>query len=62
MDGFLRQIWHRNDMSGACMLIEADSVEHVHERLASLPLVALGMLEVTTIVPQKPYAGFGPRT
>lgn len=58
-EGFLRQIWHRADVSGACMLIEADSAEEVREKLRTLPLVRAGMLEVT-IVPLRPYAGFAP--
>jgi len=58
-DGFLRHIWHRGDLAGACMLVEADSEQHVRERLDTLPLVNAGMLEVT-IIPLKPYAGFCP--
>jgi muconolactone delta-isomerase len=58
--GFLRQIWHRADVPGACMLVEADSLEQVREMLGTLPLVEAGMLEVT-IIPLKPYAGFAPR-
>ncbi|HYP57321.1 MAG TPA: hypothetical protein VEQ35_03445 [Beijerinckia sp.] len=60
-EGFVRQIWHRGDMGGACLLIEAESEEIVRATLATLPLVAAGMLEVVAIVPLKPYRGFGPR-
>ena len=60
-EGFIRQIWHRGDVGGACLLVEADSEEIVRETLGTLPLVAAGMLEVTAVVPLKPYAGFGPR-
>jgi muconolactone delta-isomerase len=59
-DGFIRQIWHRADGLGACMLLEADSLDHANERLHTLPLVRAGMLDVT-IVPLVPYAGFCPR-
>lgn len=59
--GFIRQIWHRADMGGACLLIEADSEEGVRDTLATLPLVKAGMLEVVMVVPLKPYGGFGPR-
>jgi hypothetical protein len=59
-EGFIRQIWHRADIPGACMLVEAESETHVRERLGTLPLVREGMLEVT-LVPLKPYAGFCPR-
>jgi muconolactone delta-isomerase len=56
-DGFIRQIWHRADLPGACILIEADSLEQAHARLHTLPMVRTGMLEVS-IVPLSPYAGF----
>jgi muconolactone delta-isomerase len=58
--GFIRQIWHRGDVGGACILVEADSEERVREMLGTLPLMQAGMLEVT-IVPLRPYAGFCPR-
>lgn len=59
--GFIRQIWHRADIGGACLLVEAESDEAVRATLATLPLVAAGMLEVVSVVALKPYAGFGPR-
>jgi muconolactone delta-isomerase len=59
-EGFIRQIWHRADIAGACMLLEADSIEQAREKLQRLPLVRLGMLE-TNVIPIKPYAGFKPR-
>jgi len=31
--GFSRQIWHRADMPGACIVVEADSEEQVREKL-----------------------------
>lgn len=58
--GFIRQIWHRGDLAGACILVEANDAEHAREMLNTLPLVRTGMLEVT-IIPLKPYAGFCPR-
>ena len=61
LDGFIRQIWHRADTGGACLLIEAVDEAAVRAGLQTLPLVAAGMLEVTAIVPLRPYAGFGPR-
>ena len=57
--GLVRQIWHRADIGGACMIVEADSEAHVREALNTLPLVRAEMLEVT-IVPLRPYAGFCP--
>jgi len=59
-DGFIRQIWHRKDVPGACILVEADSEEQVLEKLNTLPLMQKGMLAVS-IIPLRPYAGFCPR-
>ena len=56
-EGFIRQIWHRCDIPGACLLLEAENEAQARERLNTLPLVNAGMLEVT-IIPLKPYAGF----
>ena len=59
-EGFLRQLWHRDDVAGACLLVEAESEDQVREKLGTLPFVKTGMLEIT-IVPLKPYGGFAPR-
>ena len=56
-EGVIRQIWHRADIGGACILLEAESEAHARDKLHTLPLVAAGMLEVT-LIPLKPYAGF----
>ena len=61
LEGFIRQIWHRGDQGGACMLVEAKNDDEVRRGLATLPLVAAGMLEVVSVVPLHPYRGFGPR-
>lgn len=62
MDGFVRQIWHRADKEGgACMLLEAASLEEAQSAVNDLPLVKLGMLEIISLIPLKPYAGFAPR-
>jgi len=58
--GFIRQIWHRGDQPGACILWESDTEEHVREMLNSLPLVRARMIEIVAIIPLKAYAGFGP--
>ena len=60
-EGFIRQIWHRGDLAGACLLVEAGTTEQVRERLNTLPFVQAAMLEVVSIIPLRPYAGFGPR-
>jgi muconolactone delta-isomerase len=59
--GFLRQIWRRGDMPGACILWEADTEAQVRELVESLPFYKAGMLEITMVIPLHPYAGFGPR-
>jgi muconolactone delta-isomerase len=59
VEGHLRQIWYRDDTSGACLLWEADSEDQVRNMLATLPFAKAGLLEIT-IIPLRPYAGFGP--
>ncbi len=58
-EGFVRQLWHRGDVPGACLLLEAESEAHVRERLSTLPLFCAGMLDIA-IIPLKPYGGFCP--
>ena len=60
LQDFIRQIWHRADTHGACLLVEAESEEQVRETLNTLPYFRAGMLEIL-VIPLKPYAGFGPR-
>jgi len=60
LEGAIRQIWHRGDAGGACMLMESNSEEEVRRFLDLLPLFAAGMQEVVVIVPLLPYRGFGP--
>jgi muconolactone delta-isomerase len=61
-EGFIRQIWARGDMAGACQLVEASSENEVREKLHSLPLHQAGMLELMALVPLKPYRAFCPQT
>jgi muconolactone delta-isomerase len=58
-EGFIRQIWHRLDMPGACLLWEAGGEEQVREMWATFPFAQAGMNEML-LVPLKPYAGFRP--
>ena len=58
--GFIRQIWHRADTPGACLLLEAESGQQVREMLGTLPFFQAGILDIL-VIPLKPYAGFGPR-
>ena len=59
--GFIRQIWRRDDIKGACILTEAATEADVRETLGTLPLAEAGMLEFVNIIPLAPYPGFGPR-
>ncbi|TIR15837.1 MAG: hypothetical protein E5X34_27725 [Mesorhizobium sp.] len=59
--GAVRQIWNRADMGGACLLMEAETMEDVRSVLNALPLFQSGMQETVSIVPLRPYRGFGPR-
>ena len=59
-EGHVRQIWHRADTPGACIVWEADTEEQVREKLNTLPFARAGMIEIS-IIPLKPYAGFRPR-
>jgi hypothetical protein len=61
VDGVVRQIWHRDDKPGACLLLEAASLDEARAKVQTLPLVQADMLELEMLVPLKPYAGFGPR-
>ncbi len=61
INGFIRQIWHRGDQGGACVLVEAADEAAVRDTFAALPMVAAGMLEVVLVVPLKPYRGFAPQ-
>ena len=58
-EGFIRQIWQRGDIAGACIVVEASSEAEVRERLDTLPLYRAGMIEFS-IIPLNPYAGFSP--
>jgi hypothetical protein len=56
--GIIRQIWHRCDAPGECLLIEAQNEESARAILEMSPLVRTGMFEIDTIVPLRPYEGF----
>jgi len=59
--GWIRQIWHRADTPGACLLWEAGNADEVHAMWSSFPFARAGMTEMT-LIPVKPYGGFQPRT
>jgi len=59
-EGLVRQVWHRADRPGACLLWEAASEQQVRDMLNTLPFARAEMLEIE-IIPLMPYAGFGPK-
>jgi YCII-related domain len=59
-DSFVRQIWHRGDVPGGALIVEGESQDAVEATLATLPLVEAGMVEVASVIPLKPFAGFCP--
>jgi hypothetical protein len=61
-DSLVRQIWLRGDVRGACMIVEAASIDEATEKVSALPLVRTGFLQPPMVVPLKPYLGFAPRT
>jgi muconolactone delta-isomerase len=58
--GAVRAAWSRQDVPGACLIFEAESVAHAHDLLQEAPLVAKGMIDVQFIA-LRGYRGFGPR-
>ena len=58
--GLLRQIWKRGDTPGAAIVWEAESETEVRQAFESLPIYKAGMLELSSILPLEPSAGFGP--
>jgi muconolactone delta-isomerase len=57
--GFIRQIWHRSDKPGACLVWEADGEDQVRQMLDTLPFMQAKLVEVV-LIPLKPYGGFAP--
>ena len=61
MESLVRQIWVRNDGSGAFAIVEAASAGDATEKLGRLPMVRAGVLEAPVVVALSPYWGFAPR-
>jgi len=55
--GIIRQIWHRGDAPGECLLIEANSEEAARAVLETSPLVRTGLFEIDKVVPLRSYDG-----
>lgn len=60
-EGFIRQIWHRDDGPGAVLVIETTDQAMLNAGLARLPMYQAGMLEAEKTLALSPYRGFGPR-
>lgn len=60
--GIVRNVWSREDVLGAALLLEADSLDHARAIVGSFPLVERGMAQVEQLIPLKGYRGFGPRS
>ena len=52
----VRSIHYIADMSGAVLMIEADSLETVREKIANFPMAENNVLDFQ-ILPLKPYTG-----
>jgi muconolactone delta-isomerase len=57
--GYMRQLWHRGDGPGACVLWEVENESRLWELLKSLPYFQAGIVDVS-VIPLRPWAGFGP--
>ena len=58
--GVVRAAWSREDVPGACLLLEAESVEAAREAMQAAPLFSNNMVEAQ-FLPIRGYRGFGPR-
>jgi muconolactone delta-isomerase len=57
LEGSIRHIWETE--VGVALVFEAESHAHLDAIVGSFPLVAADLLE-TTLLPLRPYGGFGP--
>jgi muconolactone delta-isomerase len=53
--GFIRGIWSRADVTGACLLIAAQDEAAVRSGLATLPLFQQKMVQIEALIPLSPY-------
>lgn len=56
-DGVARRTWFRADRHAAVLLLEVADLEAARDALATLPLVAVGLIEFD-LVPLRAYPGF----
>ncbi|HEY3755645.1 MAG TPA: hypothetical protein VGL42_05810 [Opitutaceae bacterium] len=53
--GLIQQAWHRGDMPGTCLLLEAKNELEARAALEGSFLVKDGLLEIVEVVPLRPY-------
>jgi hypothetical protein len=58
--GIMRNGWSREDVPGACLMLEVESLAKAEEAVGTLPLAAHGMVDVQ-LIGLRGYRGFGPR-
>lgn len=56
-EGFIREMYFRDDKPEAVLILEAKDVEEAKEKLTDLPLVKNGLITFE-LIPLKPYHGF----
>lgn len=56
-EGFIREMYFRDDKPEVVLILEAENVEKAKTKLAQLPLVKNGLITFE-LIPLKPYHGF----
>lgn len=56
-EGFIREMYFRNDKPDVVLILEAKNVEEAKEKLSTLPLVKQGLITFE-LIPLRPYHGF----
>lgn len=56
-EGFIREMYMREDKPEAVLILEAKDVKEAKEKLSELPLVKSGLITFE-LIPLKPYHGF----
>ncbi|MDZ7717261.1 MAG: hypothetical protein U5K72_00370 [Balneolaceae bacterium] len=56
-EGFIREMYFRDDKPEAVLILEAKDVDRAKKKLSTLPLVKNGLITFE-LIPLKPYYGF----
>lgn len=56
-DGFIREMYFRDDQDAAVLVIEDEDTESARNKLNRLPFVKHGLISFE-VIPVKPYPGF----